>query len=104
MSNKNNARRTAVEVAFNKTDISKSIGPYLKSFSYLDNEEDETDEIQIQVHDRDSVWKEKWLNDAIDAASSTSASSESSGGGETVYTVVKGDTLSGIAEIGRAHV
>ena len=55
MSNKNNARRTAVEVAFNKVDVSKSIGPYLKSFSYLDNEEDETDEIQIQVHDRDSV-------------------------------------------------
>ena len=65
MSNKNNARRTAVEVAFNKVDVSKSIGPYLKAFSYLDNEEDETDEIQIQVHDRDSVWKEKWLNDAI---------------------------------------
>ena len=40
MSNKNNARRTAVEVAFNKVDVSKSIGPYLKSFSYLDNEED----------------------------------------------------------------
>ncbi len=100
MSNRDNARRTAAQIAFNKTDISKSIGPYLKSMTYVDNEEDETDELQIQVHDRDSVWMEKWLNDAIDAASSTTTSSSLdtlSGGGETVYTVVKGDTLSGIA-------
>ena len=99
MSNRDNARRTATQIAFNKADITTSIGPYLKSMTYVDNEEDETDEIQIQVHDRDSVWMEKWLNDAIDAASSTSSSSSDtpSGGGETVYTVVKGDTLSGIA-------
>ena len=99
MSNKDNARRTAAQIAFNKADITTSIGPYLKSMTYVDNEEDETDELQIQVHDRDSIWMEKWLNDAIDAASSTSSSSSdtSSGGGEIVYTVVKGDTLSGIA-------
>lgn len=99
MSNRDNARRTVAQIAFNKTDITNPIGRYLKSMTYVDNEEDETDELQIQVHDRDSVWMEKWLNDAIDAASSTSSSSSdtSSGGGETVYTVVKGDTLSGIA-------
>lgn len=100
MSNRDNARRTVAQIAFNKTDITNPIGRYLKSMTYVDNEEDETDELQIQVHDRDSVWMEKWLNDAIDAASSTTSSSSSdtsSGGGETVYTVVKGDTLSGIA-------
>ena len=100
MSNRDNARRTVAQIAFNKTDITNHIGRYLKSMTYVDNEEDETDELQIQVHDRDSVWMEKWLNDAIDAASSTASSSSSdtsSGGGETVYTVVKGDTLSGIA-------
>ena len=59
MSNKNNARRTAVEVAFDGADITKSIRPYLKSMTYVDNEEDETDELQIQVHDRDSIWLEK---------------------------------------------
>ncbi|WP_251315874.1 phage late control D family protein [Flintibacter muris] len=69
MSNKNNARRTAVEVAFDGADITKSIRPYLKSMTYVDNEEDETDELQIQVHDRDSIWLEKWLTDAIEAAS-----------------------------------
>lgn len=94
MGNRDNARRTAVQIAFNKTDITKSIGPYLKSLTYIDNEEDETDELQLQVHDRESVWMEQWLNDAIDAASSVSSDSASSGG---VYTVVKGDTLSGIA-------
>ena len=99
MSNRDNARRTVAQIAFNKTDITNPIERYLKSMTYVDNEEDETDELQIQVHDRDSVWMEKWLNDAIDAASSTSSSSSdtSSDGGETVYTVVKGDTLSGIA-------
>ena len=44
MGNRDNARRTAVQIAFNKTDITKSIGPYLKSLTYIDNEEDETDE------------------------------------------------------------
>ena len=69
MSNKDNARRTAAQIAFNKADITTSIGPYLKSMTYVDNEEDETDEIQIQVHDRDSIWMEKWLVEAIEAAS-----------------------------------
>ena len=69
MSNPNNARRTVVEVAFDGADITKSIQPYLISLSYLDNEEDETDELQIQVQDRDSVWIEKWLIEAIEAAS-----------------------------------
>lgn len=96
MSNRDNARRTAAEIAFDGTDITKSIRPYLKSMTYTDNEEDETDELQIQVHDRDSVWMEKWLADAIEAASSTAATA-SAGGGESSYTVVKGDTLSGIA-------
>lgn len=97
MSNKDLSRRAAVEIAFDGADITKSIRPYLKSMSYVDNEEDETDELQIQVHDRDSVWLEKWLTDAIEAASSIAAASGSSGGSETVYVVVKGDTLSGIA-------
>lgn len=75
MSSPNDARRTDVEVIFDGADITGSIRPYLKSLTYVDNEEDETDEIQIQVHDRDGVWMEEWLNEAIDAASSTSAGS-----------------------------
>lgn len=98
MSNRDNARRAAAQIAFNKVDITSSIGPYLKSMTYVDNEEDETDELQIQVHDREGIWMEKWLSEAIDAASSTPDTSEDgSSSGEAVYTVVKGDTLSGIA-------
>lgn len=96
MSSKDNARRTAVEIAFDGADITKSIRPYLRSMTYTDNEEDETDELQIQVHDRDSVWMEKWLSAAIEAASSTTAAA-STGSSASSYTVVKGDTLSGIA-------
>ena len=69
MSNKNLARRAAVGISFAGTDITKSIKPYLKAFTYTDNEADEADDIQIQLHDRDTIWMEKWLNEAIDAAS-----------------------------------
>lgn len=69
MSDRNLARRTAVEIAFAGVDITKSIRPYLKSFTYTDNEGDMADDIQIQLHDRDSIWLEKWLNEAIEAAS-----------------------------------
>ena len=69
MSNRNLARRAAVGISFSGTDITKSIRPYLKAFIYTDNEADEADDIQIQLHDRDTIWMEKWLNEAIDAAS-----------------------------------
>lgn len=79
MSNRDDARRTAAQIAFNRTDITKSIGPYFKAMTFVDNEEDETDEIQIQLHDRDAIWKERWLNDAIEAAATTDAAAASGG-------------------------
>ena len=48
MSNKNLARRAAVGISFAGTDITKSIKPYLKAFTYTDNEADEADDIQIR--------------------------------------------------------
>ena len=69
MSNQNLARRTAVEIAFSGVDITNSIRPYLKSVTYTDNEDGEADDLQIQLHDRDSIWLEKWLAEAIEAAS-----------------------------------
>lgn len=62
------ARRTAVEIAFAGTDITSSIRPYLLSMTYTDNE-DKPDDLQIQLQDRDSIWMQAWLNEAIDAAS-----------------------------------
>lgn len=71
MSDQNLSRRTAVEISFDGIDITGSIEPYFLSLSYVDNEEDEADSLQIQVQDRDQIWTEKWLNDAIETASTT---------------------------------
>lgn len=95
MSNPNNARRTVVEVVFDGTDISKTIRPYLLSATYTDNEEDETDDLQLRIQDRDGIWLTKWLNDAVDAAATSESSQASTQ--DASYTVVKGDTLSEIA-------
>ena len=78
MSDRNQARRTTAEVVFGGTDITSSIRPYLLSLTYTDNEEDEADDLQIKLQDRDSIWLEKWLNDAIQAAAS-SAPAEGAG-------------------------
>ena len=57
MSDKTMARRTDIEINFDGTDITGSIRPYLLSVTYTDNEEDETDDLQIKLQDRDSVWR-----------------------------------------------
>lgn len=69
MSNRNMARRTIAEVVFDGVDISKSIRPYLLSITYTDNEEDETDDLQIKLQDRNGLWMQKWLQEAEEAAS-----------------------------------
>lgn len=68
MSNADQARRAAVQVSFDGVDITKSITPYLLSMTYTDNEEDQTDDLQIQLQDREQLWMEKWLAKAVDAA------------------------------------
>lgn len=68
MSDINLARRTSIEVFFAGTNITSSMRKYLISLTYTDNEEDETDDLQIKLHDREGIWIEKWLNDAIQAA------------------------------------
>lgn len=55
MSDINLARRTSIEVFFAGTNITKSMQQYLISLSYTDNEEDETDDLQIKLHDRDKI-------------------------------------------------
>lgn len=63
------ARRADVEICFDGIDITKDIMPYLLSMTYTDNEEGETDDIKIELQDRDSLWLKSWLNEAIEAAS-----------------------------------
>ena len=74
MSDNNLSRRAAAEISFNGINITSSIRPYLLSMTYIDNEEDETDDLQITLQDRESIWLEKWLTEAVDAAASAPGS------------------------------
>lgn len=68
MSNASLARRTKAEIKFSGVNITGSIQPYLLSVAYVDNEEDEADSLTIKLQDRDSLWLESWLNEAIEGA------------------------------------
>ena len=83
MSNRNLARRTKAEVSFGGVNITKSIQPYLLSISYTDNEEDETDDLQIKIQDRDDLWLTQWL-DEISENLSWATSSGGSASGDAV--------------------
>lgn len=85
MSSKDMARRASFEVSFDGIDITGSMRPYFLSMTYTDNEEDETDDLQIKLQDREDLWMCKWLNDAVQAAASTAAAS--GGGGAKTYKV-----------------
>lgn len=55
-------------VAFEGVDISDEIRKYLLSFSFTDNEEDETDDLQLKLQDARGLWLKKWLNASLQAA------------------------------------
>lgn len=76
MSSTDIARRTEAQVVFAGTDITNDIKPYLKSVDYTDNEEDETDDLQLKLQDRDAVWLKRWLNDLVQKASELQGNAE----------------------------
>lgn len=89
-SNADLARRTEVQIVFAGTDITTDIKPYLLSVDYTDVEEDETDDLQIKLHDADGIWLTKWLNEAVQEAAKMKAapkSAEGSGGSSSTYQV-----------------
>ena len=65
MSNQNMARRATMDFVFDGVNITDSMRPYLLSAIYTDNEENETDDLQIKLQDREGIWLTKWLNDAV---------------------------------------
>lgn len=77
MSNPEQARRTSIEVFFGGVDITGSLKRYLLSLTYTDNEEDETDDLQIKLQDTSGIWLTKWLNSAIQAAAEGESSKSS---------------------------
>lgn len=62
------ARRTSVAVMFGGTDITQDIRPYLLNLTYTDDADDLADDLKIDVQDRDGVWMEQWLTEAVEAA------------------------------------
>lgn len=67
------ARRTAYTVFFDGADITNDLSPYFLSLTYVDKEEDESDELTIEVQDRDRVWMTQWLSKAVVAAATSAA-------------------------------
>ncbi|MDR9824574.1 hypothetical protein RCJ22_03015, partial [Vibrio sp. FNV 38] len=60
-------------VAFEGVDISAEIKRFLLSMAFTDNEEDETDDLQIKLQDAQGVWLQKWLDASVQAAVSGGA-------------------------------
>ena len=85
------ARKAKASVSFNGMDISAIVNKYLLSLSYVDNEEDETDDLQIKLEDRTGVWLQQWLQTFIEQANETVDASGGSGKTKTVN-----DTHAGI--------
>lgn len=71
MSNENLARRTRPIIEFDGVDITGTILPYLLSVTYTDNEEYEADDLTIKLQDRESLWLEDWLEQAIKGAAAS---------------------------------
>ena len=65
------ARRTEISVSIGGVNITRDMRPYLLGLTYTDNEEDETDDLQIDLQDREGIWLEKWLAAAIEGAAAS---------------------------------
>ncbi|MBE6901395.1 MAG: hypothetical protein E7478_02880, partial [Ruminococcaceae bacterium] len=79
MSNDSLARRTDVLVSINGADISEDMRGYLLSVSYTDEEEDKTDDINVQLDDRDGIWLKNWLNSSVTSRAASGGSGFSVG-------------------------
>lgn len=63
------SRRTKLFVWFDGVDISNDMQKYMLSATYTDNEDGESDDLQIVLQDREKIWMKSWLNEMVNAAS-----------------------------------
>lgn len=89
MSSPDAARRALATVTFNGVDITDDIRSYLLSAVYTDNEEDESDDLQITLQDREDIWLTSWLQEALDAAAETSGGGDGDGESSADYPTVR---------------
>lgn len=57
------ARRIWLGLIYNNLDIIANLAPYLLSFSYTDYANGKADDLQINLEDRESLWKSGWMPD-----------------------------------------
>jgi phage protein D len=55
------ARRVFLKVSIDGHDATSFLEPYLTSFAYSDQAEGKSDEISLELHDRDGKWMEEWM-------------------------------------------
>lgn len=55
------ARKSRLQLTIEGVDVSRDIAPFLTSFEYVDSPSGETDEIQIELDDRDGRFRGDWL-------------------------------------------
>ncbi len=65
------ARRTAVSVTIDGADITSALAPYILSLSYTDNEEGESDDLQITLQDREDIWLLNWITSLVEGSAET---------------------------------
>lgn len=98
MSNKSDlARRVEIKLVMEGVK-GMDVNKYLTSMTYTDNEEDKTDDLQIEIDDREGEWLSKWLANGEEADATRVADQEVKQSKTVKHTVVKGDTLSKIAQ------
>jgi len=57
------ARQSTLEVTYESTNITESLRPYLKSWSFTDNLSDYSDELQLTLADKTQLWIDDWFPD-----------------------------------------
>lgn len=81
----NQARRTDIIVTFDGVEITEDIRNFLTGITYIDSEEDNADDLQLTLQDRDNLWMQSWLQQAMEASSTTKAANATAAG--AAYTV-----------------
>lgn len=54
------ARNSSLDIVYEKTNITESLRPHLKSWSYTDNLSGQSDDLQITLEDREHLWIGDW--------------------------------------------
>lgn len=93
-------RRTSLRVLLNNVDISEDVNKHLLSLTFTDVEDGSSDDLEIQLEDRDNSIIGKWLNTELDKRGKTTSKAGDSGGTcpyqEPSKTLKKGSSGEGV--------